>query len=229
MGLLTMNSMKYFLLILTLIFHLASAAAPYLNVGPHHNYIRMKFNNPQKLDGFLTGLTVNGGYQFNDFSIFANYEGSWTTGKLCGNPCQESRVSEQLIYGAFKYRYDFFALYLGFGYNVFNNTQDPCTADLTFRFKKLIIPLGVQFYWEASPHFTMSIQGEFRPDVSSRIRVIKNNFDSKKERAFRVQLPLICSRKHFSCQLIPFFDWNRFGRTTEKLSNCVPFDIPKLT
>lgn len=218
-----------FFLVFLLIFPLTTTATFYLNVGPHHNYTRMKFNNPQKLDGFLTGLTVNTGYKFNGFSIFANYEGYWSAPNLYGNPCQESKVSEQLVFGAFKYRYSFFALYLGFGYNFFKNTQDPRTADLTYRFKKLILPVGVQFYWDISSHFAMSLQGEARPDVWSRIRVIKKNFNAEKKLAARIQLPFQFKYDNFSFRLIPFFDWNRFGKTTKKLSNCIPFAIPKLT
>jgi hypothetical protein len=189
----------------------------------------MKFNNPQKLDGFLTGPTINIGYKFNNFSLFANYEGYWSAPNLCGNPCQKSKVSEQLVFGALKYCYHFFSLYLGLGYNAFKNRQDPCSADLTYRFKKLIIPIGIQFYWDISSRFAMGIQGEVRPTAWARIRTIKMNFDAEKKVAARIQLPFQLKYDDFSVRLIPFFDWNRFGKTTEKLSNCIPFAIPNLT
>jgi len=103
-------------------------------LGPQHAYQRLKFNNPGKLDGFITGFAT--GFEFSRKWFVANlaYEGYWSTGLLHGNPCQVSKVREHILPlylgGRWQPR-ECFSLegYTGLGFNRFWNHQDPATDE----------------------------------------------------------------------------------------------------
>lgn len=223
------------------------------HVGIKHGYRRMKFDNPSKLDGFMTGLSTGFNFSKKYFIANINYDGYWNTPLLRGNPCQTSKVHEHLVSfsfgGCFKKndRYMFKAL-VGLGFDRFLNHQDPndCpgnqTDGLYYYYNKLFVPVTVCGSWMATDHTTIGLSAQWRPDVFARLKVrIKQNDCTpllcctlKNERRHGVHVAAPITHKlhrndRFYIQITPFFDWNRFGGICACNQNGNPYSIEKLT
>ncbi|MGE3953765.1 MAG: hypothetical protein AB7F31_01020 [Parachlamydiales bacterium] len=206
--------------------------------GPHFNYTHLKFNNPSDLEGYqggvTTGLTAQCGRYFSNL----NFEGTWNAGRITGVPCQRSSLAEYFVElqvgRGCLFCSSWFIPYVGFGWDRFENRQDPGQANLLYQYDKLFIPVG--FYlmrefcgWEGA------LQFEFRPDVYDNLRLVGLNLDPHWGYAFRVQLPFRrdfilpwWKCRHMTFRLVPFFDYNRFGRVRVLNSVEAPLVIPRL-
>lgn len=218
------------------------AAKKYIYAGPHFNYINIEFNNPTDLKGYVGGATAGLGICCGWFFSNAEAEGSWTAGPITGTPCQRSEVTEYFaelkVGGVFSFWCSRFCFqpYTGFGWNRFENEQDPKTAALCYRYDKLFIPLGFYFDWIFCNCNFLGLQFEWRPDVDSCLNLLNIDLDTQKEQAFRVQAPLRLNNNYyrgnhcyrFWAEFVPFFDWNKFGKVEEKNSDGVPLPIPSL-
>jgi hypothetical protein len=91
--------------------------------------------------------------------------------------------------------------------------------------------VGIFFYRQLSSCAIIGLQLEWRPDFRSRVKVGPTEVKLHTENAFRAQLPITFypNINSTTIDLIPFYDWNRFGRATESNSLGVPFPIPRLT
>lgn len=223
---------KLFLLLMIAAAQLNAAASVW--VGPHFNYTRLLFNTPKQLEGYAGGITVGGEYRYCAYFTNLEYEGTWNAATLNGKDCQSSNIRDFLLDWRIGYTFWWnnfiFKPYLGFGWNRFDNEQDPQSAALTYRYRKLFVPIGFYLYCNRFDCMRAGLQFEYRPDVSTRLTLVSIRLSNRREQAFRVQIPLeyfYCQRTSFA--LVPFFNWNKFGRCTNRSLVGVPLDIPEAT
>ena len=231
--------MKKVILALSLFASSLSAASWEVYAGPHFNYTNIEFNNPTELKGYSAGVTA--GIDFSCCYFFSNveFEGTWNAGPIVGTPCQRSDLAEYFVElklgGNFCFCCEklWFQPYTGFGWDRFENEQDPKTAALCYRYDKLFIPVGFYLDWLFCNCNTWGIQFEWRPDVYSCLNLLKIDLKNRCEQAFRVQSPIRFNYDCFCCgrfwtEVVPFFDWTQYGAVNEKNSDGVSLPIPSL-
>ncbi|MEM7175724.1 MAG: outer membrane beta-barrel protein [Chlamydiota bacterium] len=226
---------KLFLFALSLLFATAHAHQTEVYAGPHFNYMRISFNNPSHLEGYAAGITTGIQYVHSYFRGSLDFEGTWNAGPITGEPAQRSSIYEYFLDlnlgPTFSWNRWQFQPYTGFGWDRFNNKQNPSGSALSFRYDKLFVPVGFYVNWMTTM-FKVGLQFEFRPDVYQNLKLIGIDLDPSWGYAFRTQL-LIKQFFSFSwgrmfVNVIPFFDWNRFGKIYEENSVGATLDISRL-
>lgn len=205
------------------------------SAGPQFNYVRLEFNNPSYLDGYAGGVVSRIGYHCNTFFGNLDFEGTWNASKITGEPCQRSSLSEYFLNlqlgGSFPWCSMCFDPYIGFGWDRFENTQDPSTANLCYQYDKLFIPVGFYYTW-ALCCTTFTLHFEWRPDVWSRLNLFSIHMSPDWAYAFRAEGVWKRWYQSESCcytfSWIPFFDWNKFGKVREKNSVGSVLTVPEL-
>lgn len=231
--------MKKIWLGLLLLFSPLSATEWNVYVGPHFHYTNLKFNNPENLEGYAGGVTA--GIDFSWCYLFSNveFEGTWNAGPITGCPCERSDLTEYFVEGKLGANFSFccdqlcFQPYTGFGWDRFENEQDPKTVSLCYRYDKLFVPVGFYLNWIFCNCNSWGLQFEWRPDVSSCLKLLHIDLKTRCEQAFRVQSPIRfnyddCCRCGFWLEVVPFYDWNKFGQVKEKNEDGVDLPIPSL-
>lgn len=228
--------MKKYIVLLSALYA-SSCVASLFYFGGHLNYVRMNFNNPKKVKGYLAG--ADGGFKFTRCHFFAdtNFEGYWNAGPISGRPAQQSNLTEYFA----KFRFGptitvscnkTFEPYIGFGYDFFRNKQDPAVDGPSYNYNKLFVPVGFMAIWCPTPQINVMLQGEWRPDVFARLHVLSNSVKINKKHAARVQMPisiLLGCSKRCDITICPFFDWNRFGAPHVISSQNILLPVPPLT
>lgn len=226
-----MKFIRIFLLLLTASLWARSDVSFY--AGPHFNYTRLYFDNPSHLHGYMAGVTSGFKQEWCNFFYSVDFEGSWDAGPITGVPCQRSDLSEYFLElklaGHVHWCQFCFAPYTGFGWDRFENEQDPDTAALKYRYDKLFVPLGFFLNWNGCD-WKSGIQFEFRPDVDKWMKVVGVSLTPNWGYGVRVQLPF---EKYYCCRslilkIIPFFDWNEFGQVRITNSAGASLEIPRL-
>lgn len=217
---------------------LTASAFADVYVGPQFHYTNIEFNNPTELKGYSAGITAGIDWTCCYFYSDLVFEGTWNAGPIVGTPCQRSDLEEYFLElklgGNFCFCCDTFSFkpYTGVGWDRFENTQDPKTAALCYRWDKVFIPVGFLLNWEYCDCDSWGLQFEWRPDVWSCLHLLSIDLDNKCEQAFRASMPFRFNREYCGCcfwtEWSPFFDWNEFGRVDEKNSDGVPLPIPSL-
>jgi len=232
--------MRRFFLLLIPLLQLGQGFADFsIYAGPHFNYTRLDFDNPTDLEGYMGGLTVYGEARHSCMYASAEFEGYWNAGPITGVPCERSSLRE--YYAAWKIGgYFFFPRcnfllqpYIGGGWNQYLNEQDPRGQSLTYRYEKVCVPIGFIGTYFSDCGLSMGVQFEGRPDVYSHINFSSFEFETDFEYAFRVQLPVemsfVCCCSIFDLQVVPFFDWNRFGEVRDSTALEEVLIAPQLT
>lgn len=206
-----------------------------IEVGPHFNYTEIHFNRETTIRGHAAGVTAAFTGTHSYFKGQVLFEGTWNAAPLTGDPAERSSIEEYFLTlylgPTFVWKQWQFDPYTGFGWDRFDNTQNPSLSSLSFRYDKLFIPVGFHLYWLSMP-FRLGLQFEFRPDVYKDLRLIGLHLDPDWGYAFRSQLILsqIFPQRwgEVFISFIPFFDWNRFGEIYETNSLGVPLTLPRL-
>jgi hypothetical protein len=189
-------------------------------LGPHFNYAHLKFDNPDKLNGYLGGISAGVGYEFCDFFTLVDFEGSWSAEYLWGDPGQKSRIEEYFVDGQIGYNFVTcsgcfsIAPYSGFGWDRFSNWQNPNETSLHYRYDTLFVPAGCYLNWMPCPGFQLGLRGEWRFDVHSRLHMDSEQFDNKEAYGARAELPVSFSSSCLYLQIVPFFDYAKYGGVT---------------
>lgn len=190
--------------------------------GPHFNYINLDLDNPYDLDGYAGGVTSGIWLDTCYLSSKITFEGTWNASRIVGDYCQTSATNEYFLQLEFSKGFFIKCVcikpYLGFGWDRFENIQEPKTVALKYQYDKLFVPAGVYFQWDRCDE-SYSLQLEFRPDVWSNLELLSISLDPHWGYGFRGQLiykrPIQTCYGCFYFSWIPFFDWNRFGETCE--------------
>lgn len=204
--------------------------------GPHFNYVNLDFNNPSDLDGYAGGVTTGLWLDTCYGSSKLTFEGTWNACRIVGDPCQTSSTSEYFLQleftRGFYYRCVCIKPYVGFGWDRFENVQEPRTAALKYQYDKLFVPLGVYFKWDSCCD-AYQLQFEFRPDVWSNLDLLGIDLDPDWGYGLRCQFiytrPIQTCFGCFYFSWIPFFDWNQFGKITETNTSGGVLEFPDLT
>jgi len=207
-------------------------------VNGHLNYARLFFEDSPKVRGYLAGPQIGYEYQHCRFFTEASFEGYFNAGPLCGRFAQESKVRDYMVKWKIGPTFSFccerleLSPYIGFGFERFVNMQDPRVCGLTYKYTKLFVPIGFSSYWCLQEQVSIGLQAEVRPDVLSRLRFCSNKIDIDRKYAVRVRAPFMFTlgcQNLFNLNLIPFFDWNKFGEADECTCNGIPLPIPDFT
>ena len=97
--------------------------------------------------------------------------------------------------------------------------MSPNSHGLSYHFRKFQIPAGIQAFGYIGNYLSIGLIAEIRPDFYSRVRVAGSTFKLHKARSYRASAPFtfyLNPPSHFSLQVTPFYDWNRFGSTPQK-------------
>jgi hypothetical protein len=221
--------------VLLLLFPVLLSAIDYdVYAGPHFNYTRVQFNNPSSVEGYQAGVSAGVVTYHCGYFASVDFEGTWDAGPVTGRPCQRSCLSEYFLElkigrGCCLCGFEI-EPYLGVGWDRFQNRQDPGAADLLYRYDKVFIPLGFYVRWPVYG-WCCGLHFEWRPDVWSQLELIGIDLNPSWGHGFRVQLPCqqqihICRR--LTLELVPFFDWNRFGAVRVRNSSGATLTIPRL-
>lgn len=205
-------------------------------LGPHFNYINIDFNNPSDLDGYAGGVSTGFWLDFPCLYTKVTFEGTWNASRIVGDPCQISSIKEYFLELELGKGFCFcnFCIrpYIGFGWDRFENTQEPDTAHLCYLYDKLFVPVGISISRNVCDSL-FALQFEWRPDVWSRLNFMSIDMDPDWSYGYRIGLIWqrsfqICDRCFFITWK-PFFDWNRFGKIIETNSAEAVLEIPSLT
>ncbi|MEX1012489.1 MAG: autotransporter outer membrane beta-barrel domain-containing protein [Waddliaceae bacterium] len=220
--------------------HQLSALSHEFYIGGHHNYTNVHSNNAFDVEGYQTGVAAGYEIECNCYFAEAAYEGYWTIVNAVGSPCDTSALTEHLMWLRLGYSFDLscvyrFKPYVGVGYNYYENSQDPDSLPLDWRYKKIFIPVGFLVEGPLCRDLYFGLRGEWRPDVYSTLKVGTTETietDLKLAHGFRIETPLTYFFDWSHCyhiQFVPFYDWNRFGESEEENSNGIVLPIDSET
>lgn len=233
--------LKKILLLVLAISNLSTASAMEwsASIGPYFAYSGMDDDRKAELHGYVGGVTVAVEGECDCYFSALEFEGTWNAGRYTGNPCERSSITEYFVNWKigtpFTCKGICFKPYVGFGYDYFCNEKNPDTSRLEHRYKKLFIPVGFTAFHSLGCDSSLGFQFEIRPDVYVRMKLRSEDLDTENEFAYRVALPFQTSWESPCCgtclnvELVPFFDWSRYGRVKEKSPYKAPLDIPELS
>ena len=188
---------------------------------------------PSDIKGYAAGVTAAIELDWCYLYSRVEFEGTWNAGPITGTPCERSDIQEYFVEGqlggnfCFCYNSLVFRPYTGFGWDRYENEQDPKTVQLCYRYDKLFVPLGFHFEWIFFHYNSVGFQFEWCPDIYSCLDLLGFSLDVEHKQAFRAQLPIRFNKSDwcrcgFWVGVVPFFDWNQFGKVKEKNSDGVP-------
>lgn len=210
-----------------------------VEIGPHFHYTTVEFDTPTDIKGYAAGITAGVTYTWCYLFSRIEFEGTWNAGPITGTPCERSDLQEYFLEGQLGGCFSFccdqlvFQPYTGFGWDRYENEQEPKTIGLCHRYDKLFVPLGFHLDWIFYNYNRVGIQFEWRPDVTACLTLLGIDLDTECRQAFRVQAPIRfhndpCCPCGFWVEVVPFFDWNAFGKVKERNSDGVRLPIPSL-
>jgi hypothetical protein len=219
----------------------------HLNVGPLFNFARFKVGDLPKVQGYLTGIHTD--FEF----VTAHYiytrlifDGRWNAGFVCGDQDTKAQIKDYRPQWWLGYQWCscdafFFTPFTGFGFYYLSNELKPDV--IQYRYFNIFVPLGLTFEWSVRPpqDFTMGIRGWYRPDVWTRAKVETasvqickvKKIKLRRSHGVHVEVPMSRSWRcgeyvDLYTNLVPFFDWNRFGNADEANSNGLCLEVPHI-
>lgn len=218
----------------------------HLNAGPLFNFARFKFGCLPKIQGYLAGLHA-------DFELVTPccfytsiiFDGRWNAGFICGDQDTKAQIKDYRSQWFLGYRFcsgcnTSITPFWGFGF--YHLSQELKPDIMSYRYFNIFIPLGLHFEWDpCSDEFTIGLSVLYRPDVWTRLKLDTpcvqacDNQKIKLKRSYgvHVALPmqwvLTCNEcVDVQTKIVPFFDWNRFGKADEANCNGLCFEVPRL-
>jgi hypothetical protein len=219
-----------------------------LNIGPLFNYARYDLGCLPKIQGYLVGFHTDYIYRKNPgFYTELQFDGRWNAGYVSGNADTKVKIRdyrpEWLLGYDFSLSRDctaYIAPLTGFGfYYLFNELQPDV---MTYRYFNFYVPVGFEALWKVSEDcFDMGLRALYRVDVHTRLKLETPCFEEcecetiklKRSMGAHVEFPFTWykswdNRANWQIRLVPFFDWNRFGKADQANSNGICFDVPQL-
>lgn len=218
-----------------------------INVGPTFNFARYKFGDLPKTQGYLAGIHADFTHDLPcHLWTRLRFDGRWNAGFVCSKDgvrtkIQDYRPQWDLGYNFALGRCENFELapFAGLGFFYLSNKFK--TEDNTFRYLNLYVPIGLHANWIVHEDcFEVGLSTFYRIDAWTRLKVKTpdleqtNKLKLKRTQGLLVELPLTwyheddCRCANFQTRVVPFFDWNRFGKTKEKNENGLRVPVPKL-
>ncbi len=199
-------------------------------VGPHFSYGNLEFKNTPSRAGFVTGASAwFMHYRQSGLYTDVYFRGSWG-GDLDDCLNNESKLGDYLAEARTGYLHElcddsFIVFFAGLGYNHLNVRHDVDEdTRQRFRYNKVYIPIGIYGLWQINNCFSLAARLKVKPDVhpilsfepdenTQTVIFLKLDYSY----GIDVQIPFIY---YFSCEcfsglvsLIPYLDWNIYGKT----------------
>lgn len=218
-----------------------------LNVGPIFNFARYNLGCLSKIQGYLAGIH----FDFRSdrpswlFTVI-QFDGRWNAGFICDRFNTRSKIADyrpEMLLGYTFYcdqeKTQSFTPFLGLGFYHLKSRLKPNI--ITYKYFNLYVPVGFEARWDVRPgEFDIALRVFYRIDAWTRLKVFTPCVEQcecekirlKRSQGVHVELP--CSWYHqkkrvtLLYKMVPFFDWNRFGRAKEGNCNGICFDIPCL-
>lgn len=229
--------MKRLFSLLCILLGTLSLEGTHFYLGPHFNYTRINFVMPEKIDGYLWGVTAGAVEYFNCFSADVHFEGSWDTNYLRGDPAQKAEIKDYLLEARIGYSWEICPdvcghVRVGYGWNRFEYVDQPGSNEALVRYTKHSIPIGFTVESPLSCNSTLGVFFEWRPDVGADFSVASIDLDIKKENAYRLEVPYkFYTQTRCGCMKVtiaPFYDWSRFGQASGTVEGNKPVVVPSL-
>lgn len=229
-----------------------------LNLGPLFNYARYDLGCLPKIQGYLVGFHSDYIYRHDPgFYTQVQFDGRWNAGYISGDFDTKVKIRdyrpEWLLGYDFALSHDctaYFAPLSGFGFYYLANELQPDV--MAYRYLNFYIPVGFQALWKADEDcFDFELRALYRVDAYTRLKLETPCYENddlaspdeccnsnkiKLERSMgaRIETPLTWyktwdNRANFLIKLVPFFDWNRFGKASQANSEGICIEVPQLT
>lgn len=221
-----------------------------LNVGALFNFARYKLGELPDVQGYLAGVHADYIYgrphcaPLSDFYTHLRFDGRWNAGFVCGCDDFKLQIKDYRPELAFGYNYclDYDRRYItplvGVGFYYLSDEIKPNIT--TFRYFNVYIPVGAAFLWRCKEDFQVELAAVYRIDAHTRLKLrdpclnVCDTLHLCKTRGVHVELPFTwfhhteCMCWNVQTKVVPFFDWNHFGRAKEVTSRGVCFPVTKL-
>ncbi len=215
------------------------------NIGPIFNFARYDIDGLPKIQGYLAGIHADIIHRYpSHYYMNAHFDGRWNAGFICGDLDLKSQIRDyrpelDLGYSFFSCNDEYiFTPITGLGFYYLSNELKPNV--ITNRYFNLYVPVGFDLLWRKKEHFQINLKATYRIDAWTRVKIktpcetLCNKVDLKRTQGLHVELPMTWFLdKHLCCfplhmKVVPFFDWNQFGRSDEANSQGICFAVPQL-
>ncbi len=220
-----------------------------LNVGALFNFARYKQGELPNIQGYLAGIHADYIYgrphvaPLSNLYSYLRFDGRWNAGFVCGCDDLKLQIKDYRPEWAVGYNFclksdqQYVTPLVGVG---FYYLSDEIKRDVvTFRYFNVYIPVGASFLWRRCDDFQVELSAVYRANAHTRLKIedpcldLCDKLRLCKTRGAHVELPFTwflntCRCWDIQTKVVPFFDWNHFGRATETTSLGVCFPVPKL-
>jgi hypothetical protein len=213
----------------------------YMNLGTDFNFAHYRIDDSITQKGYLAGPHFDVAYK-RPCSIYTglNFDGRWNAGFVttsAGVPqadVVDFRSDWKIGYYFLSYC-ELYSLipYTGLGFQHLFYKIKPNI--MTYKYYQLYLPLGFEFLYNSPKDFTIGLRADYRAGAYTKLAISTPNVASpgklklKYSHGVHVAMPVYLHYLRDRCvgldlSLIPFFDWNRFAKTTET-NGVLPFPI----
>ncbi len=217
------------------------------NAGPTFNIARFKLGCIPKIQGYLAGIHFDWIHSKpSRFYMNLEFDGRWNAGFVCGDLDTKSQIKDYRTQFDVGYNWflsdekqSFITPFVGVGFYHLSHELKPCNI-MTYRYFNVFVPVGINALWCAKEdRFDIGLQFYYRADAWTRLKMTIpcietcDKIELKRSHGFHAEMPFIWyhswnRRANFQTKIVPFFDWNRFGRADEANCNGICLNIPRL-
>jgi hypothetical protein len=219
-----------------------------INLGPLFNYARYDLGCLPKIQGYLVGFHSDYTYR-NDPGFYTQlqFDGRWNAGYISGN--FDTKVKIRDYRPEWDLGYDialsrdctaYLTPLAGFGFYYLSNELQPDV--MTYRYFNFYIPVGLEALWKIhEDECELGLRAVYRVDAYTRLKLVTpclepcecTKIKLERSQGIYVQMPITWyktwdKRANFQIKIVPFFDWNRFGKADQANSNGICVDVPQL-
>ncbi len=201
------------------------------HVGPTFNFASFKFGRLPKADGFLTGIHADiiHKHKHSNITTRIKFDGRWNTGHIKSGTIHNAKIKDYRPELDLGYRISFgkhspFSLLPFTGVGFYGLSTRLSSHLIRRQFYNVYVPLGVQLIWKIkNTNLDIGLAGEYRINTWSRVKLkipqvgSTNKLKIRHVEGLLVEMPMTW---HFHTdygvkihtKVVPYFDWNRFGR-----------------
>lgn len=216
-----------------------------INVGALFNYARFNIQGLPRIDGYLSGIhfDIHRGYPSYWYTTL-RFDGRWNAGAIRGNQNLRTTIKDyrpefNLGYSVISFNKQYAVTpFVGFGFYYLSNALQPNV--MTFRYFNMYVPFGINFLLLARQPFQLGFLLSYRLDAWTRLKLTTPALQTpigklklKQTYGLHAELPFTwvdtCEKRvNKQVRVVPFFDWNHFGRSKQTTNQQVLFPLPEL-
>lgn len=210
------------------------------HAGPTFNFARFKFGELSKTEGYLAGIHADVIHKHkSNISTRVKFDGRWNAGYIAGRNDRKAKINDYRPELDLGYRFTLgscksvsFLPFTGVGFYFLSSKLS--TEMVTRQFYNVYVPVGAQVIWKIKEsNFDIGLASEYRINTWSRVKLKTPNLGAtekikiKHTEGLLVEMPMTWHH-HSNCgvkihsKIVPYFDWNRFGKSHRVNINNVP-------